>query len=298
MFLILLLNALLGLSFTLGKMTLFYATPFFIVGLRMILGGLGIGLFLSFSQFTQYLPRKKDWGALAQVTCFGMVLPYCLRAWGLIHMSSTKAACIFTLTPFFTALFAYALHNERLSLQKKSGLFLGFLGMIPTLLTGSIGEDMMGSISFISFPELAMLGASASFGYNFIALKNLVTTHGYPAPVANAYTMLCGGLITMSIAAAIEPVWIVSDPLYFSVLLGLQIMVSNFISANLMATLLKRYSSTLLAFASFLTPLCASFFGWLILHETIQYQYLISLVMVIIGLGLFYIDETKKQREF
>lgn len=293
MLFILLLNALLGLSFTLGKITLFFASPLFIVGLRMILGGLGIALFLFFTQFTQYRPRKKDWPAIMQVTLFGMIVPYCLRAWGLLHMSSTKAACIFTLTPFFTALFSFALHNERLSYQKKTALLVGFLGMIPTLLTGTLDENTLGSISFFSLPEIAMLGASASFGYNFIALKQLVATRGCPAPVANAVTMLLGGVITMNLAFLIEPIWLLKDPLFFCGVLALQIIVSNFICANLQATLLKRYSPTLLAFASFLTPLCASYFGWLILNETVQYQYMISVALVMTGLGLFYSDERK-----
>ncbi len=134
----------------------------------MIIGGLGLGIVLHFYKSTQYRPQLKDWPYFMQVTLFGIVIPYCLRAWGLNHISSTKAAFMFTLMPLFTALFSYVLHKEKLSFQKSVGLMLGFLGMMPTLFTGSLQEGLTGSIAFFSLPELAMLGAVAAFGYNFI----------------------------------------------------------------------------------------------------------------------------------
>ncbi len=291
MILILLLYSLFGLSFTIGKITLFYGSPFFLVGIRMLMSGIFIGLFLYLSKFTQYRPQLKDWPAFLQVTLFGMVLPYCLRAWGMQYVSSTKAAFLFILMPFFTALFAYYFQKERLSYQKSIGLMLGFLGMMPTLFTGSIQEDLVGTIAFFSLPELAILGAVASFGYNLIALQHLVKVKKCPALVANTVTMFFGGIISLSGAYIVEPSWIYSNAAIVLGLIILQMLISNFLCANLQASLLNKYSSTFMAFASFLVPLCAAFFGWLILDETIQPQFLISFVMIIMGLTLFYYDE-------
>ncbi len=277
----------------------------------MIIGGLGLGLFSYLYQSTEYRLQMKDWPHFMQVTLFGIALPYCLRAWGLNYTSSTKAAFMFTLTPFFTALFSYMLHRERLSYQKSIGLMLGFLGMMPTLLTGSTHENLAGSFGLFSLPELALLGAVACFGYNFIALKTLVTKRNCPPEVANAVTMLLGGIISLNLALLVEPIWIFEHPTWtlvnpiwifkdsamFWVFLVLQIVISNIICANLQASLLKTYSSTFMAFASFLVPICASFFGWFFLQEEVRYQYLISLAIVMIGLVMFYFDEitsTKK----
>ncbi len=297
MILIVLLNLLFGFSFTLGKITLFFASPFYIVGIRMIIGGLGLGLFTHLIKSTQYRPQLKDWPYFMQVTLFGIVIPYCLRAWGMQYISSTKAAFMFTLMPIFTAIFAYLFHREKLSYQKSIGLMLGFLGMMPILFTGTVQEDLVGSIAFLSLPELAILGAVASFGYNFIALRTLVKTRKCPPLIANAITMLLGGIISFNLAFLVEPVWHFRDPKLFFALLALQIIISNAICANLQATLLRTYSATFMAFASFLTPISASFFGWLILSEGIQYQYLISFVVVLMGLILFYYDELAQQRK-
>lgn len=300
MILILALYALFGFSFTLAKIILFFGSPFYAIGIRMILGGLGLGLFLYLSKsntyWAQYRQLYKNWPAFLEVTLFGVAIPYCLRAWGLTHISSTKAAFLFTLMPLFTALFSYVLYKEKLSFQKSAGLMLGFLGMMPTLFTSSTQENLTGSIAFLSFPELAMLGAVASLGYNFIALRKLVKVHGCPAPLANAITMFSGGIISLNLALVAEPVWIYKAPGIFFALLAIQIVNNNFICGNLQANLLKTYSPTFMSFASFLTPICAAFFGWILLGEDLHYQYLISLAIVMIGLGIYYYDEISSQK--
>ena len=148
MFLVILLYALFGFTFTLGKITLFYAKPFFVVATRMLIGGAGLSLYLYLNKHIRCAPQMKDWSAYAQVAFFGIFLPYCLRAWALQYISSTKAAFIFMLMPLFTALFAYFLHKERLTYQKTTGLLIGFCGMVPTLFTTSSVEGMWGSIGF------------------------------------------------------------------------------------------------------------------------------------------------------
>ncbi len=294
MVLIIILYALFGLSFTIGKITLFYASPFFIVGFRMLLSGLMLTAFL-YTQSTKYRPQLKDWPYFLQIAFFGLALPYCLRAWGLQYLSATKAAFIFTLMPFFTALFSYLFYKETLSFRKTTGLMLGFIGMLPTLFTGTIEEDLVGSIAFFSLPELAILGACASFGYKFIAVKNLVQHRKCPIPVANAVTMILGGVMSFNLALITEPIWIISNPVFLFAMIAIQMLISNFISTNLEAWLLKSYSPTFMSFASFIAPLAASLFGWLFLAETMQLHYLISFAMVFLGLALYYSDELDTQ---
>jgi drug/metabolite transporter (DMT)-like permease len=298
MFLLFLLYALFGFTFTLGKITLFYARPFFIIATRMLIGGTGLYIYLHASKHIQCYPRMKDWASYMQVSLFGIFIPYSLRAWGLQYISSTKAAFIFTLMPFFTALFAYAINREKLSYQKSTGLIIGFLGMMPTLFTSNSLEEMYGSIGFLSLPELAIIGSVASFGYNLIALQKLVKHRGCPAVLANSISMLMGGFLALNAAVLFEPVWITTGSIgIFIALLAVQIVISNLICANLQAWLLHHYSPTLMAFAGFLTPLCAAFYGWLLLNEQLYLNYVISFFLVLLGLIIFYYDEVIKRRK-
>ncbi len=296
MFLVFLLYALFGLTFTLGKLTLFYATPFFIIGMRMLIGGAGLLSFLYLNKSIRCAPQKKDWPYYAQVAFFGIFLPYSLRAWGMLYVSSTKAAFIFTLMPFFTALFAYFFHQEKLNFRKSMGLMIGFLGMLPTLFTTDPNEIMKGFTLF-SLPELAIIGAVASFGYNLIALQTLVKHRGCPAVLANGMSMLMGGGLAFSTALLFEPIWVFGNVGEFLGLIALQILISNLICSNLQASLLKKYSPTLMAFAGFLTPLCAAFYGWVLLKEELKLNYLISLGIVVIGLLIFYYDEVIRHKK-
>lgn len=154
MFLVILLYALFGFTFTLGKIMLYYARPFFIIACRMLIGGGGLLLYLYANKHIRCKPQMKDWPYYAQVALFGIFLPYSLRAWALQYISSTKAAFIFTLMPFFTALFAYFFHKEKLNFRKASGLLIGFLGMIPTLFATSSLENFAGSIALFRFLKL------------------------------------------------------------------------------------------------------------------------------------------------
>ncbi len=297
MFLVILLYALFGFTFTLGKITLAYARPFFIIASRMLVGGAGLLIYLYVNKHIRCKPQMKDWPYYTQVALFGIFLPYSLRAWGLQYMTSTKAAFLFTLMPFFTALFAYFLHKEKLSFRKSMGLLIGFVGMVPTLFTTSSMEEFAGSIAFLSLPELAVLGSVACFGYNLIALQKLVKHRGCPAILANGISMLLGGFLAFNASMLVEPQWIIGDAWTFVGLLALQILISNLICSNLQATLLKHYSPTFLAFAGFLTPICAAIYGRLLLNDELYIHYFISFVLVLIGLIIYYYDEVTKHKQ-
>lgn len=297
MILLFLLYALFGLTFTLGKVTLFYAKPFFIIGTRMLIGGVGIMSYLYATKSIQCRPQLKDWAAYTKIGLFGVFIPYCLRAWALQYMPSTKAAFIFTFMPFSTALLSYFFHKERLSFQKIVGLAIGLVGMVPTLLTSSPVENAPGSLGFISLPELAVIASVLSFSYNLINLQVLVKHKGCPAPVATGISTLIGGFLAFNAAILFESPLVITNHAAFWPLLAVQIIISNLICSNLQASLLKQYSPTLLAFAGFLTPICAAFFGWLFLCEQAYPSYILSFLLVLVGLIIFYYDEIQRNKD-
>ncbi len=291
MLLVLLVYGLYGFSFTLSKITLSYGSPLFIIGIRMIIGGILIGSFFYIIAKNKHRPKKEDWFLFLQAIVFGIVLPYSLREWGLNYLTSTKAAFTYTLMPFMTALFAYLFNRTTLSWRKVSGLIIGFVGTLPIFLIGDAKEQLWGSFGFFTLPELAMLGAVASFSYYLLILKKLVVDRGYPTSTITSLTMLSGGLICLLFSQVVEPVWIIKSPGIFLLLIAAQILIANIICINLEASLLRKHSSTLLAFANLLEPLFVAFFGWSLLSEQLHLAHLLSFVMVCIGLGIFYFDE-------
>lgn len=298
MVLALLTYALYGLAFTLGKITLSYGSPLFIIGSRMVIGGTLLGTFFYYLQRSSIKPRKEDWLLFVQAVLFGIVVPYSLREWSLQSLPAGKAAFMYTLMPFFTALFAYFFRNKKLTLQKGIGLAVGFGGAIPITL---LGKGALGGPLFSS-AELGIMISVASFSYYLLILKRLVDEKGYPASLIISFVMFFGGIVCLLCAGIAEPLWIINDTRIFVALLAAQIIISNIICLTLEAHLLTRHSSTLMAFANLSEPIFATFFGWLLLGEHLHLLHLASFMVVCAGLGIFYADEvsnvnTKEDKE-
>lgn len=296
MLLVILLYATFGFTFTLSKIIIGYAGAFFSVAARMLIAGTGLLGYIYFAKRIDCYPQRAHISGYLQATLFGIFIPYCLRSWALQYISTTKSALLFNFMPLFTAVFAYFFLKERMTWLKLTGLGIGFFGMIPVLLSQGVSENAVGSLGFISLPELATLGAVASFGYNFIVMQRLVKHHGCSPFLVNGIAMLLGGTLSLCAASIVEPVWIKQSPLTFIGLMTLQIIFSNIICANLQATLLKQYSSTFMAFANFLSPLFAACYGWLLFGEEITWHFAASFVVVFIGLCFYYFDEFGKHR--
>jgi drug/metabolite transporter (DMT)-like permease len=296
MILVILSYALFGLSFALGKLILNYATPIFAVGTRMIAGGLILMGYIIIRHRASCYPRLKNISAYAQLASFHVFIPYVLRLWALQYTTTIKAALLFNLMPFFTAILAYYINKERLEFWQITGLVIGFLGMIPILLTESHVKTNFISFSFISLPELAIIVSVASMSYGLIVMQKLVTTSKCPPYLANCVSMLSGGTAALWTSTLLEHHPIKAGVLPLCGVLGLQICISNVCAVNLQAMLLKRYSSTFMAFASFLAPLFASFYGMILFGEKITWHFFASLITVAIALTLFSFGKKKSQQ--
>lgn len=295
LYLVFILYALFGFTFTLGKITLQYAQPFFTIGLRMMISGIGLMSYIYLKRRIDCYPVLNDAKYYAQVAIFGIFVPYCSRAWALQYMSTTKMALFFNFMPFFTAFFAYFINKERLTLVKLLGLIIGFVGMIPILLNNTSVEQSFGSFAFVSFPECITIIAVASFSYNYLVMQTLIKERGCAPILANGISMLWGGILAFNLSLFTEYPFLKGSPLMFLGCLSLLILISNILCAHLQATLLKYYSSTFLAFANFLSPLWAAFYGWVLLGESITWHFIASLSLVSIGLGIYYYDEFRKK---
>lgn len=295
LFLVVLLYALFGFTFTLGKIVLFYATPFFVITTRMLIGGFALLAYLGWYQKVRCVPDRRDIMLYAAYTFFNIYIFYCARSWALQTITTTKAALLMNLAPFFTALFAYWFLKEKLTTVKIIGLVIGFSGMIPMLLAQSSPEEgMWGSIGGFSTPELVMIFAVACLSYSMIIMQKLVRHRACNPILVNALCMISGGVMAGGTSLFIESNYIFGDKQLFALFIGLQIIISNILCSNLQAHLLKTYSTTFLAFASFISPLCAAGYGYLLLNEQIGWHHLASFVIVIFGLAIFYLDDIRK----
>ena len=67
-------------------------------------------------------------------------------------------------------------------------MMIGFLGVMPLLITSTNGEQIMGELLFISLPEFALLLAIVFHCYGMIVARKLVRDSNQPASL----TILAG----------------------------------------------------------------------------------------------------------
>ena len=291
MILLIALQALWASSIPLSKVLLGMVPPVFLAGIRMFIAGIMLLAYQWWCTKEGFNLQKKHWWFYFQIIFFGIYLKYILRYWGLVQLSTAKLSFILNITPFCVALFSYISFNEHLSLQKWLGLIIGFLGLVPILFIANDTELIAKESWFFSWAEIATFAEIIAHSYALIVMRKMVKDTGYSAGMTNGIRMFGGGILAlMTVPLAQESVTI-AQPLYFVGLLATLIIVSNIVCHNLYIYLLKHYSATFLSFSDFLSPLCVAFYGWLFLHELITWHYVLSGIIVLVGLCLFYHDE-------
>jgi drug/metabolite transporter (DMT)-like permease len=221
--------------------------------------------------------------------------------WGIQHMVSAKACLIYSLSPFLSAIVAYFVLREVLSIKKWLGLCIGFMGLIPIFMTQSPVEHSAGDLAFISLAEIALLTAVFCSVYGWTLLKKIINEYHYTPLMANGISMLLGGTLALLHSYLAGEVWAPLPVTAFGPFLTNTLwmcLISNIICYNLYGYLLKRYSATFMAFAGLVTPFFASFFGWYFLDEVITWHYFASILVFAIGLTIFYLEELKREKLF
>lgn len=311
MFLVILINILMGATFSIVKLILDnYTDPVFLVGYRMTLAGiilLGYQFLVSPKQFS--IHNKSDWSAFIKVALFHVYLCYICEFWSQKYLAPAKVALLFNLTPFITAALSYAMRRQKQSLKKILGLIIGFIGFLPILIAHNPDELRLGKVFLFSLPEMALLVAVLSAAYAWLVVEHLVVKRKYSILFVNGFAMLWGGLLATftsylvgtyggpnSFARAWDP-WPFTDFGKLTVWVLILILLSNLIYYNVYAWLLHRYSPTFMAFSGLTIPLFAAMWEWLMFGIVIAWPFWLSLAIISLGLTLYYREELRQNSQ-
>lgn len=289
MFFLLVMYALFGLTFIIGRDVMTYMPPMFFIALRMLLAGsiLGIYIFVRHKKELRFKKEELPWfiGSIF----FHIYCAYVLEYISLQYLSGSRVALFYNLSPFITGLLAYLFFAERLTHKRILGLCIGFAAFIPSM-TSEIGLHLPNG------PELLLLISITSSCIGWMIMKKLTQTYKHSFLVVNTIAMLGGGLLSLGTSYLFEA-WpsvshILSSETCMRDLFGL-IFIANIICYNLYAYLLHRYSPTLISFFGCITPLFAALFGHLWLHESINASFFITVAIAALGLYIFYQEDIR-----
>lgn len=283
--------------FSISKLTLVHCSPIFLTSARMILAGLILIGWLFLRKREDLKLTIKQILPIFLLAVFSIYLTNICEFWSVQYLSSSKTCFIYSLSPFFAALFSYIHFKEKMNSRKWLGMLIGFAGVMPGILVQTGSEGFMGGISFLSWPVISMIGAAIFSVYGWVLLRILVKDTMSPVS-ANGYSMLIGGALALVHSFFVDS-WSpfpVDQAGISTFIKGTLIMtlISNIICYNLYGYLLRKFTATFLSFLGLLSPLFASLNGWMILGETPSLVIILSTCVIITGLWIVYKEELKQ----
>ena len=284
--------------FSIGKWTMEHAPPLFLTSNRMILAGVLILSYLLFRKRSSFRMKKMQWLSLGVLAVFSVYLTNSLEFWGLQHLTAAKACFIYSLSPFFAAFFSYLHFGEKINKRKWIGMLIGFAGFFPVLMTQTGSEDLLNAFSFLSWPELAIMGAALCSVYGWVLLRLIVKDQQTPPLMANGVSMLMGGIMALFTSMAFENwnPWPITALDLTPFVQGTLVMtfISNILCYNLYGWMLKKYTATFLSFVGLLSPIFASLNSWVLLGEKPSWLIFFSTGILSLGLWIIYSAEIKQ----
>lgn len=285
---IIIIQALFGLSMIAQKQLISYGAPFFLVGIRLFLGG-GVQLIYHYMREKKlfYRHQSSEIVSLVQLIFFGVYAKYMLRTWSLHFMSTAHIALFLHGTPLVAALMTFVVLGKKSSCGQFCGMLMGFLGMCMLGKASYLAKID----SFLVFPELSLLCAILSHCYGLILMRQLFVLQKLPSYYINGVRMIGGGFLCLVTG------WFFKEDITLtykmSTVAGV-IMVtflSNGICHNWYCHLMKKYSITFLVFADFLSTVFIVLFNLFFFNEVISLSIFVAGLFVAVGLYMFYYYE-------
>lgn len=284
-FLLVVMWAIFGLVFVLGKKSLEYFHFLDFITLRMFAAGLCFGVLWFFlehknkhcKESNKRLQRASIWAKNIRsellfllVALTHVFLPFILEYWATTKLGPSKISVIYSFSPFVSGVIASWLHEEKLTFNKKAGLFLGWFGMVLPLFFAS---DF--SLVFPSWADGALILAVV-FASSAWFMIEVLLARGNSIIFINFFSTLFSSMLflfvrflffdhlpnlTLAFFSQIPPLgWLWLGSVFF---------LSNLIGYSLYGYLLNFYSPTALSLSGFMCPVFAHIFASLILAKSL-----------------------------
>ncbi|MEL6966300.1 MAG: DMT family transporter [Pseudomonadota bacterium] len=271
-----LLSIIWGGSFLFARIAVQEVPPLTLVLLRVALASLtlNIVIWLSVKANGAALP----WRSFAAMGLLNNVIPFGLIFYGQQEIGAGLAAIINAMTPIWTVLIAHvATGDERLSGQKLFAVLLGFGGVIVL-----IGFDALGGLSTSVIAQLAVLGATISYGCAGVFGKRFAGVP--PLQTANGQLTMSTAMM-LPLALFVDRPWTLPMPsleTLFSVL-ALAI-VCTALAYLLFFRILARAGAVNISLVTLLVPVSAIILGGAVLGERLEPRHAAGMALIMLSL--------------
>lgn len=262
-----------GASYPIYKVALMYTPPLLFAGMRSLIGGVLLAIFLTVwnNNTLKYIKWKKNWKKYCLSALFNTILFFGLQTVGLVYISSGLLTIFIYFQPVLLSIFAWYWLDEDFHLTKFIGLMIGFLGIIIVSI-----ESFSDKVSLIG----SILGLLTAFfwalGTCYVKkVRNEINTFWMIA-IQN----IIGGAVLIGVGHFSES-W--SDILWkMPYVLGLSYgaILAIPIAYIIYYQLFNSGDANKIGSSTFLIPIVAIFFGVIFLKESITMYIVIGLILV------------------
>ncbi len=223
---------------------------------------------------------RRYWRLAVLVGIVNIVIPYLLITWGETRIASGVAAILNATTPLFTVLLANwwpDANRERLSWRGAGGVLVGFVGV--GVLVGPSALNVTGAGADRAIGMLAVLIAALGYGIGTLLSRRYAGS----AQLVGPLTMQVSALVVMAPLAFISglPARMPSPGALGAVaLLG---VVGTALAYLLYFWLIRNVGATRTSLVTYLLPCTALIWGAALLHETVSWNALAGLALVLLG---------------
>jgi drug/metabolite transporter (DMT)-like permease len=269
-----------GSSFLFMKVALEGMSPGQVAWSRLVLGAITLGIFVTLRR--ERLPRvPRVWMHMTVLAITFCVIPFLLFSWAQQHVTSGLASIYNATTPIMTAIMAGLLFRvERPKSMQIAGIVVGILGVM-VLIAPWEGLDLDQSL----IAQLAILGATACYGFSLAYMRKFVSNSGMSA--------LMFSFLNIGIAAAIM---LVLTPV---VALG-PVSLNPFIVGSVLLlgclgtgvayiwnqNALRAWGPTRASTVTYLTPVVGVALGLIVLGEPLSWNEPAGAIVVFLGILL------------
>ncbi len=227
--------------------------PIALVEVRVTLGALSLMPFLFRAR------RSIDaglWLRLAIVGLMNSAIPFTLFAWGAERAPAGVGAIANSMTPLFTAVVAFAVWREAISIRRAIALIVGLIGVVILASDRVNGANVM---------QAAIAGTIASLSYGIAANLTKRWLSVIPPAAAVSGTQLCSALMLVPLALVNWPTTPVPMKSWLAAAaLG---VVCTGIAYALLFRLIARVGAARAITCTYLIPLFGVGWAWLFLGE-------------------------------
>lgn len=272
---IVLLGGIWGFSFIFNAILIREIGPLWVSGLRVAIGALGCWL----AVFALRKPVPRDpvlWVKLGLLGILAYAIPFALFPLAQAHVASGVAAIINALTPIMTVIVSHFWHDgERATRHKSIGVLAGFTGAAilasPALASG--GNSQLWAIG-------ACLLASICYALSL----NITRSFKAVEPTVFAAIALTGAAVSAVPAAfLLDGAPIITRAETWGAALAIGLIATAF-TFQIMYRILPRVGATNFSATTFIAPVSAIIFGFLLLGEIIQPTHILGMLSIFVGL--------------